>query len=120
MICATATVSALGTPIGCLLSSVVMRRGRKISMFTTSLISMVGWVTIYMSDSYIQILIGRSISGIATGMASVPTTVYAAEIAGPKWRGTMITWTSISIALGVLIIYTFGYIFKVSAHNTDL
>lgn len=107
-----ATVSALGTPIGCLLSSLVMGRGRKISMFVTSLISLAGWVTIYMSNSYVQILIGRSISGISTGMASVPTTVYVAEIAGPKWRGTMVTWTSISIALGVLIVYIFGYIVK--------
>ncbi|TGZ33046.1 trehalose transporter 1-like protein isoform X1 [Temnothorax longispinosus] len=107
-----ATVSALGTPIGCLLSSLVMGRGRKISMFVTSLISMAGWVTIYTSNSYMQILIGRSISGISTGMASVPTTVYVAEIAGPKWRGTMVTWTSISIALGVLIVYIFGSIVK--------
>ncbi|XP_011161204.1 facilitated trehalose transporter Tret1 isoform X2 [Solenopsis invicta] len=107
-----ATVSALGTPLGCLLSSVVMGRGRKISMFVTSLISLAGWVTIYMSNSYVQILIGRSISGISTGMASVPTTVYVAEIAGPKLRGTMVTWTSISIALGVLIVYIFGYFFQ--------
>lgn len=119
IICAIATVSALGTPLGCLLSSLVMGRGRKISMFVTSLISMTGWVTIYMSNSYVQILIGRSISGISTGMASVPTTVYVAEIAGAKWRGTMVTWTSISIALGVLIVYIFGYIFKVNAHGVD-
>ncbi|XP_072760499.1 trehalose transporter 1-like protein isoform X1 [Anoplolepis gracilipes] len=107
-----ATVSALGTPLGCLISSLIMRRGRRISMFMTSLISLAGWVTIYMSNSYGQILVGRTISGISTGMASVPTTVYAAEISGPKWRGTMVTWTSISIALGVLIVYIFGYIFK--------
>lgn len=107
-----ATVSALGTPIGCLLSSVVMSRGRKTSMFVTSLISLSGWVTIYMANSYVQILIGRGISGIATGMASVPTTVYVAEITAAKWRGAMVTWTSISIALGVLIVYIFGYIFK--------
>jgi len=82
-------------------------------MFVTSLISLAGWVTIYMANSYMQILIGRGISGISTGMASVPTTVYVAEIAGTKWRGTMITWTSVSIALGVLLVYIFGYIFKV-------
>lgn len=87
-------------------------------MFVTSTISMAGWVTIYMSNTYTQILIGRVISGIATGMASVPTTVYVAEIAGPKWRGTMITWTSISIALGVLIVYIFGYIFTVMRGGT--
>ena len=94
-------------------------------MFVTSLISLAGWVTIYMSNSYVQILIGRSISGISTGMASVPTTVYVAEIAGPKLRGTMVTWTSISIALGVLIVYIFGYFFQVNdqwhwfVHNTQ-
>ncbi|XP_011346573.1 facilitated trehalose transporter Tret1-2 homolog isoform X2 [Ooceraea biroi] len=107
-----ATVSALGTPVGCIVSSLVMSRGRRISMFVTSFISMAGWVTIYMSTTYTQILIGRVISGIATGMASVPTTVYVAEVAGSKWRGTMVTWTSISIALGVLIVYIFGYICK--------
>ncbi|XP_050450134.1 facilitated trehalose transporter Tret1-2 homolog [Cataglyphis hispanica] len=107
-----ATVFALGTPIGCLISSLVMRRGRKISLLVTSLISLTGWVTIYTSNSYEQILVGRAISGISSGMGSVPTTVYSAEIAGPKWRGTMVTWTSISIAAGVLIVYIFGYIFK--------
>ncbi|XP_050450136.1 facilitated trehalose transporter Tret1-2 homolog isoform X1 [Cataglyphis hispanica] len=107
-----ATVSALGTPFGCLISSLVMGRGRKISLLVTSLISLAGWVTIYMSNSYEQILVGRTISGISTGMASVPTTVYSAEIAGPKWRGTMVTWTSITTAVGVLIVYIFGYIFK--------
>ncbi|EFN78457.1 Sugar transporter ERD6-like 8 [Harpegnathos saltator] len=107
-----ATASALGTPVGCLLSSVTMRRGRRISLLVTSLLSMAGWVTIYMSNNYEQIVAGRVISGVATGMASVPTTVYVAEIAGPKWRGTMVTWTSISIALGVLIVYVFGYVFK--------
>ncbi|GAB1859078.1 Sugar transporter ERD6-like 4 [Camponotus japonicus] len=107
-----ATASALGIPLGCLVSSFVMRQGRKISMFMTSLISLTGWVTIYMSNSYEQILVGRTISGVSAGMASVLTTVYVAEITGPKWRGTMITWTSISIALSVLLVYIFGYIFK--------
>ncbi|EFN68554.1 Sugar transporter ERD6-like 8 [Camponotus floridanus] len=107
-----ATASALGIPLGCLVSSFVMRRGRKISMFVTSLISLVGWVTIYMSNSYVQILVGRTISGVSVGMASVPTTVYVAEITGPKWRSTMITWTSFFMGLGILLIYIFGYIFK--------
>lgn len=113
-----ATASALGTPVGCLLASITMRRGRKVSLFVTSLISMAGWVTIYLSNNYEQIVAGRVISGLATGMASVPTTVYVAEIASAKWRSTMVTWTSISIALGVLIVYVFGYIFKVSIRAT--
>lgn len=111
---AAATVSAIGTPFGCIISTLVMRRGRRISLFMTSLISLAGWVTIYTSNSYMQILVGRTISGIATGMSAVQITVFAAEIAGSKWRGSMITWTSISTALGVLIVYIFGYILKVN------
>ncbi|XP_032670538.1 facilitated trehalose transporter Tret1-2 homolog [Odontomachus brunneus] len=107
-----ATAAALGTPVGCLLTSVTMRRGRRVSLLVTALLSMAGWITIYLSINYEQILVGRVISGVATGMASVPATVYVAEIAGPKLRSTMVTWTSISIALGVLIVYIFGYVFK--------
>ncbi|KAK2582024.1 hypothetical protein KPH14_002730 [Odynerus spinipes] len=107
-----ATAAALGTPLGCLLTSIVMSRGRKLSLLVVSVISFIGWITIYMSNNYEQIMIGRVISGIASGMASVPATVYSAEIAGVKWRGTMITWTSVSIAMGVLIVYIFGLLFK--------
>lgn len=113
-----ATAAALGTPVGCLFTSITMRRGRRVSLLVTALLSMAGWITIYLSINYEQILIGRVISGVATGMASVPATVYVAEIAGPKLRSTMVTWTSISIALGVLIVYVFGYVFKVSIRAT--
>lgn len=107
-----ATSAALGTPLGCVLSSIVMSRGRRLSLMLISIISFIGWITIYMANTYEQILIGRVLSGIATGLASVPATVYSAEIAGVKWRGTMVTWTSVSIAIGVLIVYIFGCLFK--------
>ncbi|KAF7411411.1 hypothetical protein HZH66_000307 [Vespula vulgaris] len=107
-----ATASALGTPVGCVLSSFFMRHGRKLTLFIVSIVSFIGWIIIYMSNTYEQILIGRVISGIGTGLASVSTTVYSGEIANVKWRGVMITWTGIFIALGILIVYVFGYILK--------
>ncbi|XP_076293428.1 trehalose transporter 1-like protein [Lasioglossum baleicum] len=107
-----ATVTALGIPLGCILSSYTMRRGRKLSLLITSVLSLAGWLVIYFAGTYEQILVGRIISGIATGSASVPATVYCAEVASPAWRPTMVTWASISIAIGVLIVYVFGYIFK--------
>ncbi|XP_076183385.1 trehalose transporter 1-like protein isoform X2 [Ptiloglossa arizonensis] len=107
-----ATVTALGIPFGCVLSIYTMRRGRKLSLLITSIVSFLGWLVIYFSGTYEQILVGRVISGIATGSASVPATVYSAEVAAPKWRATMVTWTSVFIAIGVLIVYIFGYLFK--------
>lgn len=90
-----------------------MERGRKVSMVVASLISVAGWVTIYLAKSYGVLLVGSSISGISTGMAAAPATIYAAEIAGPKWRGTMVTWTSLYFSIGGFLIYIFGYVFKV-------
>lgn len=113
----TATATALGIPLGCIVSSYTMRRGRKLSLLITSIVSIVGWLLIYLAGTYEQILVGRIISGIATGMASVPATVYSAEIASPKWRSTMVTWTSITIAIGVLIVYIFGYALKVNIYK---
>ena len=107
-----ATATALAIPFGCILSSYAMRRGRKLSLLLTSLVSIVGWLVIYFSGTYEQIFVGRVITGLATGCASVPATVYSAEVADPKWRATMVTWTSVSIAIGVLIVYIFGYVFK--------
>ena len=107
-----ATATALAIPFGCILSSYAMRRGRKLSLLLTSLVSIVGWLVIYFTGTYEQIFVGRLITGLATGCASVPATVYSAEVASPKWRATMVTWTSVSIAIGVLIVYIFGYAFK--------
>ncbi|CAK9833441.1 Facilitated trehalose transporter Tret1-2 homolog [Anthophora retusa] len=107
-----ATATALGIPVGCMVSSYTMRRGRKLSLLITSIVSIVGWLVIYLAGTYEQILIGRIISGIATGTSSVPATVYSAEVASPKWRSTMVTWTSLAIAIGVLIVYVFGYMFE--------
>ncbi|CAK9801244.1 Facilitated trehalose transporter Tret1-2 homolog [Anthophora plagiata] len=107
-----ATATALGIPVGCMVSSYTMRRGRKLSLLITSIVSIVGWLVIYLAGTYEQILVGRIISGIATGTSSVPATVYSAEVASPKWRSTMVTWTSLAIAIGVLIVYVFGYTFK--------
>ncbi|XP_015602755.1 facilitated trehalose transporter Tret1-2 homolog isoform X2 [Cephus cinctus] len=107
-----ASIAAIGTPIGCILSSFLMRRGRKPSILSTSVVSLSGWIIIYLSANFEQLLIGRLLSGIATGLASVPATVYAAEVSVPKLRSIVVTWTSIAIAVGILIVYILGYIFQ--------
>lgn len=102
------------TPIGCMMCGFILRRGRKLSFLLISLVSTVGWLAIFLATSYSHILIGRAISGIAVGLASVSCTVYSAEVSSPKWRSIVVTWTSISIALGVLFVYIFGYFLPVS------
>ncbi|KAJ8687236.1 hypothetical protein QAD02_023030 [Eretmocerus hayati] len=107
-----ASAAAIGTPFGCILSSFVLRRGRKNTLLITSGTSLISWLIIAFSKTYDQILGGRFLSGIAIGLASVSATVYAAEVTSPALRSTTLTWTSITIAGGVVIVYTFGYIFQ--------
>lgn len=49
---------------------------------------------------------------MSTGLSSVPATVYMAEVSSPKLRGVFTTWNTISFALGVLVIYMFGWCFQ--------
>lgn len=45
-------------------------------------------------------------------MSAVPATVYSTEMATDSLRGMFITWNSISMSLGILFVYIFGYIFQ--------
>lgn len=90
------------------------------SLLTTSIFSLIGWLMIYMSTNYEKLVVGRIVGGIATGLASVSATVYAAEIAEPAWRSTMVTWSSIAIAFGILIVYIFGYIIPVKKKPNNI
>ncbi|XP_046743453.1 facilitated trehalose transporter Tret1-2 homolog [Diprion similis] len=107
-----ASVTAIATPIGCILSGLAMHRSRRFGIMTTSFVSLVGWLVIYFSPGFGCILTGRAICGVAVGLASAPSTIYAAEVAAPKLRGIVVTWTSVSIAIGVLIVYVLGYFCK--------
>lgn len=44
----------------------------------------------------------------------MPASVYAAEISSPEIRGRLTTLVSISISMGVLIIYLLGFFMPVS------
>lgn len=46
------------------------------------------------------------------GIASAPVGVYSAEISLPRIRGRLILGTSVSIALGILVIYILGYFIR--------
>uniref|UniRef100_A0A182Q230 Major facilitator superfamily (MFS) profile domain-containing protein n=1 Tax=Anopheles farauti TaxID=69004 RepID=A0A182Q230_9DIPT len=48
--------------------------------------------------------------GIVIGLVSAPASIYSAEIATPKMRGRLTVLTSLSIAVGILLIYSMGYV----------
>ncbi|XP_044733949.1 solute carrier family 2, facilitated glucose transporter member 8-like [Chrysoperla carnea] len=114
-----ASMASISMPIGCLLSGTLLDRlGRKFSLYIINYVMILGWAIISTASSdntqsqFIQLLIGRFIAGIGTGLCSVPPTVYMSEISTPNLRGMVCTFSSIAFALGVLFIYTIGYCFK--------
>lgn len=64
---------------------------------------------------FVQLLVARFIIGICIGLSSSPSAVYSAEIAHPSLRGRISVLTSLTIGLGVLLIYTLGYFIPVGS-----
>lgn len=62
---------------------------------------------------FIQLLVSRFIVGLMTGIAVVPIGVYAAEICYPTLRGSLTLGSSISIAMGITVMYILGYFIRV-------
>lgn len=113
-----ASIASLATPFGSFFSGPISDRyGRRSALFCINIICFIGWITIsaaYHIKEYqfIVLLIGRLLTGLSTGLSSMPATVYMAEVSSVKLRGVFTTWSSISFSLGVLIIYTLGFFLK--------
>lgn len=98
------------------------RFGRKSALLWINVVSLIGWTVIsaaYYTEEYQYrvLLVGRLVTGLSTGLASMPAAVYMAEVASPKLRGTFTTATAIFFGLGVFIVYLLGAFLKVSKGN---
>ncbi|PSN36326.1 hypothetical protein C0J52_24327 [Blattella germanica] len=109
-----ASLASIATPIGCLIiGGLLDGLGRKRAMMLVNVPAVIGWLLIATTSShehwfFYQVYVGRILTGIATGMSSTPATVYVSEVADRSLRGVLVTWTSIGISLGILIVYVLG------------
>lgn len=114
-----ASIASIATPIGCFISGPISDRfGRRGALLCVNLVCFVGWLVIaagyYLPDyQYSILLVGRMITGLSTGLASMPAAVYMAEVSSPNLRGMFTTWNATSFSFGVLIVYVLGWIMKV-------
>lgn len=116
----TASINAIACPIGGLLCSYVLDKyGRKKTLYTINLLSVISWGMMAMSSTsnkplmFAELLVARFIIGICIGLSSSPSAVYSAEIAHPTLRGRISVITSVTIGLGILLIYVLGYFIPV-------
>ncbi|XP_059484673.1 facilitated trehalose transporter Tret1-like [Neocloeon triangulifer] len=105
------SIHSIVTPIGSLASGPIMERlGRRTTLLLSIVPGLMGWLTISLSKSHTTILIGRSLTGITTGLSAPPALVLLAEMAEPKLRGFLVGAPSTSFSIGILIIYSLNTI----------
>ncbi|XP_026739626.1 facilitated trehalose transporter Tret1-like isoform X2 [Trichoplusia ni] len=104
-----ASLSAAGTPIGCLLSGYLMDNiGRRRTLIITEIPLMLGWLLIAFAQNVPMIYAGRLMIGFGSGMVGAPARVYTCEVSQPHLRGMLGALASVGVSTGVLIQYVIG------------
>ncbi|XP_075970880.1 facilitated trehalose transporter Tret1-2 homolog isoform X2 [Anticarsia gemmatalis] len=104
-----ASLSAAGTPIGCILSGWLMDNiGRRRTLIITEIPLMLGWLLIAFAQNIPMIYIGRLLIGFGSGMVGAPARVYTCEVSQPHLRGMLGALASVGVSTGVLIQYVIG------------
>lgn len=109
----------MAAPVGSFVSGPIADKyGRKSVLACINTVAFIGWLLIalafYLNNTqYSVLLIGRILTGLATGLSSAPATVYMVEVASVEMRSVFTTWTGISFATGIVIVYILGFMFQV-------
>ncbi|CAD7078270.1 unnamed protein product [Hermetia illucens] len=82
--------------------------GRKWTMFAMSIPCMAGWLLIGIAANMAMILLGRCLTGISLGMASVSFQVYLSEAVHPSVRGSLGVFGTLAANFGVIVGYGLG------------
>lgn len=112
-----ASITPLHCPFGGPLSSyLVTKIGRKGTLISINILSMIHWAISGLSSSdphtlYIQLLIARTITGFTIGMCTTPSVMYSTEISHPQLKSKLAVLSApFWLSNGALLIYFLGYL----------
>lgn len=104
-----ASLSAAGTPMGCILSGYLMDNiGRRLTLILTEIPLILGWLLVASAQNVPMIYVGRLLIGFGSGMVGAPARVYTCEVSQPHLRGMLGALASVGVSTGVLIQYVIG------------
>jgi sugar porter (SP) family MFS transporter len=98
--------AVLGAVIGGIISD---KTGRRHALFITAVLFLIGTTFLYIATGFFELLIGRIITGIAIGIASLVVPLYIAEVSPINLRGRFVSFNQLAISLGVLLAYSINY-----------
>ncbi|XP_011696147.1 PREDICTED: facilitated trehalose transporter Tret1-like [Wasmannia auropunctata] len=98
--------------IGSIVGLIIMNYGRRSTMMICGIIFSLGWILIASSYNVIQLFVGRSLTGIACGIAIPSFIVYLAEISIVSWRTVVTIIPIVAANFGLLIVYLLGFVIQ--------
>jgi SP family galactose:H+ symporter-like MFS transporter len=107
-----AGIALVGAAVGAAFAgSLADRFGRRLVLFYTGVVFVVGAVLAALATTTSTLLAGRVIVGVGIGFASMLTPLYLAEIAPAENRGALVSLNQLAITVGILVSYLVGYMF---------
>lgn len=74
--------------------------GRRGTSIVDAVVFVVGIVLTMIAPSFVVLLVGRAITGLAPGAASSTVPLYLSEISQPALRGGLVTLNQLMVTLG--------------------
>lgn len=82
--------------------------GRKNTLLLSALVHATGWLCIAFGNNFAILLLGRVITGLATGTVALTFPVFISEVSPKHIRGLLDTMCTTSILFGILMSYVMG------------
>lgn len=105
------SITLFGAMIGSLIGG--MLHDRRYGLMLTGVVFIAGILLSTVSHFYL-LLLGRTITGIGVGIASMIVPVYLTEISPAKYRGRIGSMNMLGIAIGIFFAYLVNYLFSES------
>lgn len=106
-------ISAFGALIAGQMSDQVGRRG---TVLAANIVFLAGGALMAFANGYALLFVGRVVTGLGVGMAMAVGPVYSAELSPAHMRGALVSFSEISMNLGVLL----GYVFSLAFYDLPL
>mmetsp|Transcript_153833 Transcript_153833/g.271498 ORF Transcript_153833/g.271498 Transcript_153833/m.271498 type:complete len:543 (-) Transcript_153833:46-1674(-) len=84
--------------------------GRRKVFITSSLVFIIGQLTLLSAPTYEILMLGRAVTGLGVGLGFNIDPMYISEIAPPVNRGWLVTWSETGIAIGILLGFVVGWL----------